>query len=304
MTSRQVTDLEERLSERDWLILSSVRGFRFLTTRQIARQHFDYSSRQGPIPRNVNQALVRLRDLGLLASLARRIGGVRAGSGGFVWQLTDRGERALGVHFDQPRNARARLREPGTTFLDHTLAIAEVVLALQDSARAGRVRLVRMQPEPECWRSYLGSSGETRFLKPDVAVVTESARYEDHWFIEVDRATEPPNRVVKKCLQYQEYMETGIEQGRVGLYPAVVWAVPNDRRREQLSRRLHEETTIDREQPSVIRHRPHHGRIEADASLLNTCLHILLVLQAFLHDPIGRLSGAVYLDEPVIFVAS
>jgi hypothetical protein len=142
--------------------------------------------------------------------------------------------------------------EPSTSFLDHTLAIAEVVITLQEISRSAHVTLSHLQLEPECWRSYLGPSGETRTLKPDVAVVTESSGFEDHWFIEVDRATEPPNRVVMKCLQYQEYRVTGHEQARVGLFPAVVWTVPNERRRNQLTGRLHNESAIDPRLFSVV----------------------------------------------------
>lgn len=245
MKAQRQSQLDRLLGDRDWLILSSVQGFRFLTTRQIARRHFNHERGPGPIPRNANQALARLRELGLLSNLDRRIGGVRAGSGGYVWQLTELGDRALKTHLGQKRHSRLRPYEPSTSFLDHTLAVAEVVITLQEISSNGPVAVLHFQLEPECWRSYLGPSGETRTLKPDLAVVTKSSGFEDHWFIEVDQATEPPNRVIRKCLQYQEYLATGREQARVDLFPAVVWAVPNERRRDQLSRRLRDEAVID-----------------------------------------------------------
>ena len=245
MNAERLGQLNHLLGERDWLIISSVQGFRFLTTRQIARQHFNHAPGPGPIPRNANQALARLRELGLLTNLERRIGGVRAGSGGYVWQLTELGDRAARAHLGQDRHSRMRPYEPSTSFLDHTLAIAEVVITLQQISRQGHVDLSHLQLEPECWRHYLGPNGETRTLKPDLAVISISPGFEDHWFIEVDRATEPPNRVVKKCLQYQEYRATGHEQTRVGLFPAVVWTVPNERRRDQLIRRVRDESALD-----------------------------------------------------------
>ena len=245
MKTQRLSQLDHLLSDRDWQILISVRGFRFLTTRQIARQHFNHGPGLGPIPRNANQALARLRELGLLANLERRIGGVRAGSGGYVWQVSELGDRALRAHVGQDSHSRVRTYEPSTSFLDHTLAVAEIVITLQEISHNGRVGVSHLQLEPECWRHYLGPSGEARALKPDMAVVTESSGFEDHWFIEVDRATEPPNRVVRKCLQYQEYLATGREQTRVGLFPAVVWAVPSERRRDQLIRRLGVEAVID-----------------------------------------------------------
>lgn len=237
-------DVAGRLSERDWLILATVRAFRFLTTRQLARQHFDLDDPHGVIPRTANSALARLRDLDLLVNLERRIGGVRAGSGGHIWQITDLANRLLATHLGEEGGARIRHSEPSTTFLDHTLAVAEVVITLQSTGR-NTIEIEHLQLEPECWRTYLGAAGETRTLKPDLASTSHSDGFTDFYFWEVDRATEAPNRVVKKCLQYQQYRATGAEQKAHGLFPAVVWVVPNRRRYEQLSRRLAVEAEID-----------------------------------------------------------
>lgn len=240
-----------RLSERDWEMLAMVRAFKFLTTRQLARQHFGLNEQDAVIPRTANSALARLRSLGLLVNLERRIGGVRAGSGGHVWQLTDLGNRLLAEHLGEPAGARVRSSEPSTTFLDHTLAVAELVITLQDSTRGG-VMIERLQAEPECWRTHLGSAGEPRTLKPDLASVSQCGEFTDFYFWEVDRATEAPNRVVKKCLQYQQYRDTGAEQRLHGLFPAVVWVVPHPRRREQLQRHLAAETRLDQRIFTVI----------------------------------------------------
>jgi hypothetical protein len=238
MTSPRNHDLANRLADRDWDILESVRSFKYLTTRQLARQHFGLEPREKVIPRNANGALSRLREFGLLSNLERRIGGVRAGSGGHVWQITDLARRLLQDHLGEKSAARVRAFEPSSTFLEHTLAVAEVVLSLREEEARGIFRVTRLQVEPESWRSYLGPSGETRWLKPDLAVVTTVDGFEDHWFIEIDRATEPPNRIVKKCLQYQEYRRSEREQARHGVFPAVVWVVPNARRLSQLRGRV------------------------------------------------------------------
>jgi hypothetical protein len=245
MSPTQTLDMAARLSERDWQILASVKAFKYLTTRQLSRQHFGLKAAVGTIPRHANRALARLRALGLLVNLQRRIGGVRAGSGGYIWQVTDLAYRLLAFHFGEPIDTRKRTYEPGTTFLDHTLAIAEVVITLQEATVGGEVRLKRIQLEPESWRSYLGSAAETAWLKPDLAAITTTAGYEDHWFFEVDRATEPPGRIVKKCLQYQDYRRTDREQNKYGLFPAVTWVVPNERRQGQLQHRLKEAPVID-----------------------------------------------------------
>ena len=245
------SEVSSRLSERDWQILGTVRAFRFLTTRQLARQHFAMTDPHAVIPRSANSALQRLRDLGLLVNLERRIGGVRAGSGGHVWQITDLANRLLVEHLGEESGPRTRPSEPSTTFLDHTLAVAEVVITLQDTSHAG-VEIEQLQLEPDCWRTYLGAAGETRTLKPDLASTNQTGGYTDFYFWEVDRATEAPNRVIRKCLQYQQYRATGAEQKVHGLFPAVVWVVPNQRRLDQLTRRLAAETEIDQRLFTVI----------------------------------------------------
>lgn len=244
-------DVSSRLSERDWQILGTVRDFRFLTTRQLARRHFALRDPHAMIPRSANSALQRLRNLGLLVNLERRIGGVRAGSGGHVWQITDLANRLLVKHLGGETGPRIRPSEPSTKFLDHTLAIAELVITLQRTNRDG-VELERLQLEPDCWRTYLGAAGETRTLKPDLASRSQTDGFTDFYFWEVDRATEAPNRVVRKCLQYQQYRNVGAEQRSHGLFPAVVWVVPNKRRRDQLVHRLGAEPEIDQRLFTVI----------------------------------------------------
>ena len=72
---------------------------------------------------------------------------------------------------------------------------------------------------------------------PGVAVVT-SPGYQDHYFIEVDRDTENPARVITTCHRYQAYYATGIEQQAGGVFPVTLWIVPHDRRQRQLQRYL------------------------------------------------------------------
>ncbi|MBN9181206.1 MAG: replication-relaxation family protein, partial [Microbacterium sp.] len=215
------------MSDRDWLILRSIDEYRYLLTRQIARLHFDLAAGAKTIPRTANLTLGRLRELGLVRELDRRIGGVRAGSSGKVWQLTETANRLLSWRDGETPAQRLRAIEPGATFLEHTLAVAEVVLDLNDAAAAHDVAVSRVELEPAAWRPYLNRSGATVRLKPDLALVTTSGGYQDAWFFEVDRATEPPGRIVRKCLQYQDYRHTGHEQAQTGVFPAVVWVVPS-----------------------------------------------------------------------------
>jgi len=241
MTSRhQLEILSARLSDRDWRIMRLLKRYRYATTRQLSIAVFDGSPEQRAIPRHVNHALARLRDLGLLPNLERRVGGVRAGSAGHVWALSDLAHKALANRSGDTPGARVRAFEPSPTFLEHTLAVTETAIQLE---RGGHAR--QLEPEPECWRTYLNATGMAVRLKPDLAAVTTDGDFEDHWFFEIDRATEPPSRIIRKSLQYQTYRSTGIEQRNVGVFPGVVWIAPNETRRDQLRRHLDADGRIE-----------------------------------------------------------
>jgi len=243
---RQLESIRESLTDRDMEIVETVAIHRFLTTRQICRFHFTDKSTKTAALRSANRSLVKLRDLRILVSLDRRIGGVRAGSGSFVWGLGQIGARLLHeTKRAEGAPARYREHEPSTTFLKHTLAVAEVDLRLTEAARASRFAITDIQHEPTCWRAYNGSGGGTLRIKPDLAVVSATEDYEDHWFFEVDLATEPPSRVLRTCLSYQEYQRSGTEQRRLGLFPAVAWIVPTTRRKESIESRLKDDRAID-----------------------------------------------------------
>jgi hypothetical protein len=145
------------------------------------------------------------------------------------------------------RGAVGRVREPGERFIQHYLAIGDAHLALVTAARSGRLELVTVQIEPKCWRSYTGLGGQREVLKPDLFAVTASGEYEDHWFIEIDRATESLPTVLKQCQQYEAYRRSGIEQEASGVFPRVLWVVPDNSRATQLRAALTSARTFDRD---------------------------------------------------------
>lgn len=85
-----------------------------------------------------------------------------------------------------------------------------------------------------------------------MAAVIRVGDYEDHYFFEIDRATENPARVLHACRRYQRYWQTGLEQQRHGLFPAVVWIVPNETRRWQLQRHIAATADLDQRLLRVI----------------------------------------------------
>lgn len=246
ISRRQLERITGQLTQRDQSILTTIDDHRFLTTRQISRFCFEDKPNEIAALRSTNRALAKLSSLALIASLERRVGGVRAGSGSFVWHLSEPGSKLCTASAKgQEPTKRQRSIEPSRTFLEHTLAIAEVHVQLIEHGRDNNLELRHVQLEPECWRSYLNPAGGTLRLKPDLAAVTVSATFEDYWLFEIDLATEPPSRIVRKCLQYQDYRSTGSEQETLGLFPAVVWIVPTTARRDQLESRLNDESGIN-----------------------------------------------------------
>jgi hypothetical protein len=230
-------ELARRLSERDWAVLELVGSHRFLTTRQLHAFTFaDHHSSSESAARVCRRVLLRLEESGLLQRPVRRIGGLEAGSASSIWMLTTTGVRL--------RNLRAglgavgRLREPGEGFVRHYLAIADTHLALLQATRAKRLELLTVEIEPAAWRSYTGPSGQPAVLKPDLYAVTATGEFEDHWFIEVDRATESIPTLIKQCRQYEAYRRAGAEQADSGLFPLVLWVVPDELRAAKVRQAL------------------------------------------------------------------
>jgi hypothetical protein len=242
-----------RLSERDMGVLEEVARNRFLTSHQIRRYHFSDHATDAAAIRATNRALARLTDLGLIAHLDRRVGGVRAGSGSHVWTLVEAGARLLQSTGEvEGLPARLRVHEPTTGFLEHTLAVAEVCLRLTEADRGAHFSLVELLREPDCWRAHTGGHGDVIHLRPDLSAITATGDYEDHWFLEIDRSTEPPSRVIRKCLGYEAYRQTGAERKRLGVFPGVVWITPDAKRAATLTDHIAKMTGLSRDLYAVV----------------------------------------------------
>lgn len=232
---RQLTQILDSMTDRDSRILHSMTAHPFLLTAHVQRLHFRDHASDGAAGRVCRRVLARLSDLRAIEHLERRIGGVRAGSASFVWRLGPVGERLLQQASVRQGGPRLRRKEPSLHHLDHCLAIAETHLRLLDAGQdGGGFELLRIQTEPSCWRPFAISGGGHGLLKPDLYAVTASADYEDHWFIEVDRGTESLPTLRRKCAIYEQYRCVGREQQDRGVFPLVLWLLPDERRRQQL----------------------------------------------------------------------
>lgn len=246
------------LSDRDQAVLRSVDEHQFLTVRQIEALHFaDHAPISGS--RIARRTLARLRSHRLLGTLERRIGGVRAGSGGLVHFLDTVGDQVL--HGRSGRQARRRSRDPSTRFLRHRLAIADAHVALVAADRHGQLELVDFTAEPTSWRRFTGIGGARLTLKPDLYIETAASGDSDlvhAWFVEVDLGTEGIETLLKKCRDYETYRRTGIEQEDGGGFPVVVWSLTHadptksDRRRQALRKAIDRDRTLAPELFRVI----------------------------------------------------
>lgn len=243
--SHNRSTLLSMLSERDKQILQFVRDHKFVTTRQLQRLLFHAHATIDAGTRACNRVLQRLRARRFLYRLDRQIGGIRGGSGAYVWELDVAGDRVTRPSATGAEEKRIRAFEPTPPFLAHTLAITEARVRLEETARTGAFELVDVSTEPSNWRTYVGPGGTAAFLKPDLYVVTAIGEYEDHWFLEIDQGTESLPTLLRKCRTYMQYRSSGIEQTQSGVFPLVVWIIEDERRRDRLLAEITRDHRLD-----------------------------------------------------------
>ncbi|NYF28062.1 replication-relaxation family protein [Microbacterium sp. JAI119] len=250
-TPYKIEQLEAKLTVRDAQVLGSLEQFRALTTRLIQRLHFPAGPHglhrtQQTATRLCNRVLLRLEADGFIARIeGRSVGGATRGSAGTTWHLGATGERLLRARRGDP--SRRRYVIPSRPFLAHTLDVASFAAQLRECETTGTLDVLELTTEPSCWRAFQTTSGNT-MLKPDLAVVVANAELEAHVFVEIDRGTEHLPAVIKKCRTYQFYRQTGIEQHQSGVFPAVLWVVPDHDR----ARKLHTAISREKELPGAL----------------------------------------------------
>jgi hypothetical protein len=246
----------EGLSERDLLILDDLDRFRMLTTRQLQRLRFPVAASAdddghltiGAATKAAMRAMSRLREHQVVNALEQRRGGLHAGSQGLIWQLS-----AKGTQIQQERTGRGsphRYGEPATMFVQHIIGVADLAITLAELDRAGRLELLEVEAEPINWRTFTGPHLRPVTVKPDLTATIAAGDYEYHWYIELDRSTEHVPKILAKCRTYAAYSATGIEQNERGIFPKVLWVVPDEHRAASLRRAIEQ----DRELPISLFH--------------------------------------------------
>jgi hypothetical protein len=208
-----------RLGERDRLVIGTVGLLGLVSAQQLERLHW-HGGDPATRSRLRRRALARLVALGVLARLKRRIGGIRAGSDGYIYTLDRLGRR---LH-EPTRTGRLRSpEEPGLLFVQHALAVSELYVRAHEVERMGRLELLAWESEPTCHRPFAAPLGGRLILKPDAFVRVGIGAFEDRYFVELDTGSHRRGAVVRKLDTYLAYYRSGREQAAHGVFPRVLW---------------------------------------------------------------------------------
>jgi len=230
--SALVLALAEQLTEREWQIMETVNRLRLITGLQLERLHFTgLSGKSRSVVRW--RVLKRLVGWKVLAPLPRRVGGGLRGSGQLAYALDTAGERLLRLrrNLRQDEQRIRRPGQPGERFVKHTLAVSELYVSLVEQARVDGYRVEEFLAEPAAW----WPNGVGGRMKPDAYVALSTAEMTDHWWVEVDLATEAVPTLRGKFLAYTDFANRG-QLGPRGVVPRVLVTVPNEYRQQVMSR--------------------------------------------------------------------
>lgn len=230
VSQQRLLRIEAGLSEAERELVRLCDRLRLATHSQLARLTAGDSASSASQQRTVRRRLRGLSELGVLARLQRRIGGVRAGSSGHVYYLGPVGQRLI-AYWQGNGLVRGRVRpEPGVAFVRHRLAVSDLYVLARQRERAGELELLSFDVEPDCWRSSLDGYGSRMTLKPDAFLRVGVGAYEDRWFVEVDLGTESRPVLARKLQAYLDYYHAGHEQATHGIFPRVLLLTTNETR--------------------------------------------------------------------------
>ena len=231
ITADQLQQIAARLSEQDWQALSFVAASRLASGKQLVRGVWMVDRETQPSQARIaRRAIKRLGDWRVIGALpGRTVGGLHGGSDTIVYGVGAAGARLLAIRGQY----QSRLGTPGARYVAHTLAATQLVVDLRAAAARAALDVIEVQQEPRCWRSFLAGMGARLSCKPDlfVRVAAHGSSYESHWMVEVDMATEASTTIRAKARRHLDFFRSGSEP----VHPRVLWAVPDERRSEQIT---------------------------------------------------------------------
>ncbi len=244
-TILEINMIDVSLEDRDRELMQLIRRFRFMRTDQLCKIFFSKpeGTERAKLSRTT-RCLHRLEKWGVLSHLPRRVRPNRGGTYGLVWRLTETGIRVLNL--GRTGAKRQRPYEPSETFLEHTLAVADIytdIVTLCQSRDYLNILDERIESEAAKTFRYPDSPfviNKEIKVWPDLYVKLQNRDEKgdtvtDRWFIEVDRGTERSKELKEKCERYVIYCKSGRTKKDYGSNPSTLFVVPNERRKEQIT---------------------------------------------------------------------
>lgn len=238
MTTRRVGPshtewVSQRLTDRDWQIVESVNVVRLLTGQQIERLFFEDVAPGRSRIASRSRALQRLVGWRVLVPLPRRIGGAGRGSTALAFALDSTGQKLMREHL-LGAGQLPRVRRPGAPTertVRHILAVSEAYVALTEASRAHGFTLASFQAEPASW----WPNGLDGYVKPDAYTLLAYGKVLDHWWLELDLATESLPALKRQLAAYVDFWDRG-QLGPGDIMPRVAVAVTTPERQQAIAR--------------------------------------------------------------------
>lgn len=234
LTAARLDQIETQLSHQDRHVVRVVATVHLASGDQLRRTCFgeETTTEIASRGRHARRRLARLVELEVLSRLSRRVGGVRAGSSGFVYALAPAGQRLVAAWNGRASERGRQPHEPAERFVDHRLEVTEVYTRLTEASREGRGKLLQFVAEPNCWRPFAGPYGAVQRLKPDAFVRLMIGRDELLWFAEADRGTVSRAALARQIAAYLAYWNGGHHGDPI--MPRVLWLVPDSPRADSV----------------------------------------------------------------------
>lgn len=238
VSQSQLVTLAGELSSRRWQLLRAVASVRLASGKQLRSLFYD-REQSAAAARLARLDLAALHQLGVLHRLERQVGGARAGSSGFVYAIGPVGVRLLALDAGKGAERHRSRYEPSVGFVEHALAVTQVWVDLHEHVRGPwterKQTKLDYRVERAAWREYRDSFGTPVVLKPDAELRVQGPEFQDHWWIEVDRATERRAALARQLKAYVAYYASGREQCKHGVFPLTAWLTTTEQRAAVLS---------------------------------------------------------------------
>ncbi|WP_173155635.1 replication-relaxation family protein [Phytohabitans suffuscus] len=220
--------MHDRLTGRDWQIIEALARLRVASGEHLERLFFSSLSSPRSRVASRSRALRRLTAWRVLVPLERRVGGAGRGSSGSAFALDSVGQKVL-LARQLADGTAGRVRRPSTPSdrtLKHALAVSDLYVNLVELGRVYGFTVDEYRVEPR-WPD--GQGGQ---LGPDAYARLSLGAVVDHWWTEVDRATEDLETTLRrKLMAYLDFARRG-QLGPSGVVPRVLVSCSTEARRK------------------------------------------------------------------------